>query len=575
LEGGLSSDKLQAALKEAPPPSDDKQASTPALHLGGETAGGAGAHWRIVRLVLDLSSPVVVPADTLGNMVTTHDHIPGSLLVPALNQWLRKLLGDRTTGALASGAVQVRNAYLAAGGRRLLPAPAALFKLKEGIETISQLHGPPDDKRQRKQVRFGFVATDGLPNGDKAALTANTVATTHATIDDDVQRPTSGVGGVYSYKALRPGQRLLSELWIDAGLIPTDVDFDNWLKQAPRSLRIGRAKKDDYGRVALTCQQITAPGKPTAAAQGLTLWLASPLLLRDEALSPVLNAHGVAEALTAALGVAVKVRNDGEGIFLRPWRDDGWNNAWQMRRPTRFGLAPGSCFAFDAEAKPSADALARVQAHGLGERRGEGYGEIVFNAPLLAEPPHKPLSVIELAADKPLQQPAGTLQPTEFSQALQRRAGRLAIRRKALEQDARFRETLGWRSGDAPLPPNTQLGALRALLESLHDVGGLNRIRSWLAATQNNDKRRDKWPNATIRTLNRHLGDDTPNSIWASLEMPGGPEPLANHNRETLAAELRIEAIKTLWLTAISRQLNANNRAQTVGSARQEASHGA
>lgn len=575
LDGGLADEALYAALKESLAPAEEEFVPV-VLDLGAEAAGSPGPHWRVVCLALDLQSPVIVPADTLGNMVTTHDHIPGSLLVPALNPWLRELLGDKTTGALARGAVQVRNAYLAAGARRLLPVPAALFKLKEGTATINQLHGAPGDKRQRKQVRAGFVAVDGLPLGDNAALLVETLATTHATIDDSVQRPTAAVGGVYSYKALRPGQRLLSELWIDTAVIPAGVVFEDWLnKQAPKSLRIGRAKKDDYGRVALSCQEVKAQELCAPAATGLTLWLASPLLLRDEALAPVLNAQGVAQALSAALGVSVRPRSDGDGVFLRPWRDDGWNNAWQMRRPTRFGLAPGSCFAFEVEPVPSADALARLQARGLGERRGEGYGEVVFNAPLLAEPPQTPLKRIELRPHKPPRKPSGNLQPTSFSRALQRRAGRLAIRRKALEQDAKFRENLGWRSGDAPKPPNTQLGALRALMESLHDADGLARIQAWLEATQANAKRQDKWPAATVTTLRDHIDNDKLESIWTSLEIPGGPEPLPDHNRRALAAELRIEAIKTLWLTAISRQINANNRASTIGSARQEANHGA
>ena len=127
LNGGLAGEALIGALKSAPAPAEDNHTPT-MLRLGSEAGASPGPHWRVVRLALDLDSPVIVPAETLGNMVTTHDHLPGTLLLPALNHWLRKLLGDVTTGALARGAVQVRNAYLAAGARRLVPAPAALFK---------------------------------------------------------------------------------------------------------------------------------------------------------------------------------------------------------------------------------------------------------------------------------------------------------------------------------------------------------------------------------------------------------------------------------------------------------------
>lgn len=532
------------------------------LHLGGGEPASGGGRWYTIALDLDLETPVVVPAETLGNFVTTRDHLPGALLLPALDAWLRVLLGARTTGAVARGAVQVRNAYPSADGHRLLPVPAALFKRKEGGECTNHLRGepPPDDHRQRKQLRAGFVATDALPaGGEEAVLRVATTAITHATIQDSVQRPTAAVGGVYTYEALRPGQRLSAELWVDTGLLESADDLDAWLDKAPKTLRIGRAKKDDYGRVSLTCRKIDV-SDPLADGERLTLWLASPLLLRDDGLAPVMDAAGVTAELERALGPGLRLEPEaaGQGAFLRPWRDDGWNNAWQMRRATRFGVAPGSCLAFRVAAgKVTAEDLARIQARGLGERRGEGYGELVCNAPLLGRFEVRRRA---LELDRPPAEPAGALRPTEFSRALQRRAARIEIRRKALTRDVEFRKQMGWCGGQSPRPPNTQLGALRARIEALHDRAGMERVRAWLRAVQANDKRRDKWPRKTVERLETHLDEHAVASIWGSLDMASGPTALPGHDGGALAEEMWIEAIKTLWLTAISRQLNENNR---------------
>ena len=224
------------------------------------------------------------------------------------------------------------------------------------------------------------------------------------------------------------------------------------------------------------------------------------------------------------------------------------------------------------EGTPAPDALERLQAEGIGERRGEGYGELVLNPPLLEE-----LEVPRAALhpDRPEPGPAGDLQPTPFTRALQQRAARLAIRRKALEGDSKFRDRIDWQGGASPIPPNTQLGALRALLESLHDAAGLERIGAWLTAVDRTEKRSGKWPDATKRCLARHLDNDTPASVWESLDMAAGPATLPGHDRGELMEQMRIEAIRTIWLTAISRQLNENNRSHVGRRAAKEAEHGA
>ncbi len=528
--------------------------------------------WRVVALDLDLEAPVIVPAETLGNVVTSQDHIPGSLLLPALHGWLHHLLGAGTTSAVASGAVQVRNAYPASGGLRMFPVPASLFKLKEGDDTINQLCGEALDKRQRKQLRAGYVASDALPEVPARVVSVDRIAVTHATIEDNSQRPTGAVGGVFTYQAVRPGQRLVSELWISRSLCESEDALADWLSIAPKFLQIGRAKKDDYGCVSLSCREVLQ-SPPEAKEGNLTVWLVSPILLRDAALAPVMDAAGLAEHLAVALGLdreALKPSQGQPSAYLRPWRDDGWNSAWRMRRATRFGIAPGSCVSFHVSGTLTAQALARVQAAGIGERRGEGYGELVFNPKLLAE---LEVPIQEMDLDIPPTHEVNDPSETDFSAALQRRAARLAIRRKALECAEGFRRGIGWMSGRSPLPPNTQLGALRALMESVHDQAGLDRIASWLTAVEGNEKRRDKWPDDTKRALANHVQEESAESIWVSLNLFPGPTALKGHDASALARAMRVEAVKTLWLTAISTQLNDNSRSPDERKEHQEVGH--
>jgi CRISPR-associated protein Csx10 len=599
LEGpGIRKNKeLADALSRLPAGEPPDVPEVNELRLG-KANRDAAQGWHVLELEMILESPVLIPAATLGNVVTTQDHIPGSLLIPALDHWLAGLLkGDRTL-ALASGAVQVRNAYPACQGQRLLPVPAAIFKLKEGETFTNHLHGEPEETGhpQRKQQRSGYTGRAGLPRQDRSeedgpekpeVRRVETAAITHATLDDRSQRPTEEVGGVFTYQAIRPGQRFLTEVWVSKALV-AEYPHD-WEKKAPKTIRIGRAKKDDYGRVRLACRKGSpAPVGLIGDGDCLTVWLASPLLLRDDALNPTADPAVLANHLAAELKVTLTQRHRGTppagaaergktadlAAFARPWRDEGWNNAWQMRRPTRFGLAPGSCFAFAVAGPLDVAALERLQARGLGERRGEGYGELIFNAPLLADSEVRSLARKKDTDQGKAKAAAGAI--TDFTKALERRAALLAIRRRASELEQAFRIDLGWTGGSNPKPPpNTQLGALRALLEPLRDAAGLTRLSTWLTALRGNETRNEKWPNVTKTALETHIANGAVDAIWSALGLPAGPDALSADRRTTLKRELRCEAIRALWLAAISRQLNENNRTAQNSSQTAGDSHGA
>lgn len=556
--------ELLDLLRGAPPEpmSDVVQSERPVLADRGVAPSG---NWKVFALDLQLLAPIVVPAATLGNVVTTRDHIPGSLLLPALNRWLRQLLGELTTSALASGALQIRNAYPALGSQRLLPIPATIFKLKNGDTFTNHLARDPSDGQQRKQQRSGYVADNGLPTLWNPATSqyqsdivlVETLTTTHATIEDQRQRPTGNVGGVFTYEAIRQSQaafdRFTAELWMDTHLLSETEEnkLEDWSRDVPSEVRIGRAKKDDYGRVSMACRT-TQPGRADSIGGSIIVWLVSPLLIRNDALDPITDATEFAIVLSSILetecaGVALAPIQS----FVRPWRDDGWNNAWQMQRATRFGLAPGSSFQFATNQAIPAEALARLQATGLGERRGEGYGEIRINPALLrgSDVPVLSTSVVGTQSRPDTQVEMRQLGVCDFTRALEDRAGWKAIRRRALLRDEMFRCSIRWNTTP---PSNAQLGTLRSIMESLTDSKGLERLSSWLNALESHKTRIDKWTRDSRQMLRFHIKDV--DGIWQTLDLADLTEFTLGAEEE-LRKRLRYKAIQTLWLVAISRQL--------------------
>lgn len=542
------------------PPPELPQRTPATLELSAPRPATAGVPV-VCRLDLELVSPVVVPAETLGNVVECRDYIPGALLLPALDSALRDLLGARAaelTALLASGRIQIRNGYpIAPDGTRTLPAPLALEAEKERPGRIRNgfIRHAEQDPIQFKPIRAGFLPEHGLPAAHDESrsplLHSALIAFTHATIDDGPQRPTAAVGGVYTYFALAPGQRFRAELWLEAGLVDS---AEAVCAKLPTELRIGRSKKDDYGRVRLTARPATPRSTTGTDSVGeATLWLVAPLLARDARFLPIADAAALTESLREALGVTVTVLDE----RCRAHREEGWISAWNEPRPSRIGLAPGSCLRLRFDPPLPRARLAELEQTGFGERRGEGYGELRVDPPLLAT--ERPPIVTGPDAATPRRE-ALPVRPDEFTRALHLRAWRQVLRDFVQHRALDVAQTLGWKDAK---PSNSQLGALRTWFEGWTGTEALRRrFAAWWLHLLEIPKRRDQWPNAGHQTIAR-FGTE-PDAVWTALAAAGLAENALPLLPGQDGAELRrmfaAEAARIYWLGVIGAELDRRLR---------------
>lgn len=549
----------------APPPS----AAEPRRFVMSATSPGASAEWHVIGLTLELLSPVVVFDGALGNVVKSQDHIPGAYLLAALNGKLRKWLGDAAFPAIARGDVRVLNAYPLLDGKRAVPIPLAFHYNKEqggldteGGEAYSHFAKNEPGNEQFKQHRQGYVA-GALADEHLPFYEVKLQATTHGTIDDERQRPTPRVGGVYTFEAIRAGTRLCSELWIRKSLRSEPSDED--LAGLDGTYCIGTAKKSDYGQIRLTASREEMPSVPESTTGHLTVWLTSPLLLRDECLRPSADPEALRQELERRLDVQLPAER--AECFLRVKRCEGWHSRWRLPRPSLVGLAAGSCFRFEVEGTLSEHTtLAALQRSGLGERRAEGFGELLLNPPLLVfdqfeARAHKDTDRDNQASDA--ETPCVvTGECLPFLHHLARRAWRTAIRNKALalasESESR-RQKLGWQSDrESPKPSNSQLGALRSLLQGLSGETEHTMLQAWFNHLRETPRRWDKWPEPARPALEDLV--HRPGQVWEWLgadtdfpEIPGLP-------RNSLKRELLWEAVRAVWLAAIHSELRDRER---------------
>ncbi len=602
---------LQAHLQ--PPALTDWEADSAALTPGsagilpapqaGETPALPGtaetAVWLSLPMTLTVQTPLAIAARTLGNVTETLDYVPGTLLLPYVTRTLQALGYEACQPAVASGMLQVLPATIDVQDQRGLPVPLVLFQPKgaNGFDTpgtlVNRLRQPLPEDTQNKAVGQGYVGAWGHP-GLPPYRTVPQVLLTHNTVEDAVQRPTSDVGGVYSREAIAAGVRLHTELRLHPDVAQAlAACHTNWWQQLGGECRIGVSRKDDYGLV-----QIEVHGPPSSAArigqgQGeattpsdrLTVWLLSDVLLRDAALRPTVDSTRLGHVLGEHLGVRLTAITPAAGCLgelLHTHRVESWHTRWGQPRPSLIAMAAGSCAVLQVTGTLDPARLREVEMSGIGERRGEGYGQVCLNAALLTSE----LQTWPVAASPEQRQdaiPAALTQAEDaevyrYAQRLELTAWREALHRTVLgvAADEQWRqEILHLEISREPnrqsRPPLSQLGSVRTMLADLHSAAERDRILQRLAHLEHTPNRRDKWPDQGLDALKTLLRD--PEQVWEVLK-PHWQEPPVLTEAGDPAMKRRQELQHELWAETVRTLVDACFRAHKRAT-EEETPHGA
>ena len=426
---------------------------------------------------------------------------------------------------------------------------------------------PEKESVQMKDLRTGYIRVEGekiqyLPEDSRRLLR------THNTVEDEKQRPTERVGGLFTYEAIRPGRtfqgrvRMSRELWEKVR-----EKSDILQKLACSELSIGRSRKDEYGAVSLQYvpSDTSSPEgrfwSPKLLEAGgksyLVVYLISDLLIRGEFQSYSLRLEDLRDALSKVLQVELSDVPDSDwtnvegrsfrqsplggtsGHCVRVGRRESWQTRWTLPRPSLSYFQAGSVLLFQVttpEAWSEASARALVE-QGLGDRRAEGYGRVLLNPPFLCG---KGSGVEKLETSKEMEQKEPSLAPDlpkhpedrelvlSLAETLFRERFRQASRREAYEL-VKAREKKGRDPVFAGYPQMTwsdapkasQFGILRefaALIGDAPERSSLEPVREWLKlipqSSGNNEKGswKDSW-----REWVRALVDE-PEKVWGLSE---------------------------------------------------------
>lgn len=591
--------------------------------------------WHSVALTLTTEQPVIISKGTVGNVVESLDYIPGNHLLPIVTRHLRGF-GVDISEAITQSQFIITNALPCTPQQATAPIPFALFYEKQtsGTETtvinaedkqeytltpaINKLRGEPEGSKQRKQYRGGYIAptktTDPIH-----IITVATAIETHNTVEDEHQRPTSNVGGVYSYQAIPTGTTLRAELRVQDDLYKqlnaakNNSDQRTWYQrignaEKPKRYNIGLSRKDEYGRIQLVAAEpveITrkiANKATESTAKELTVWLLSDLLLRDDWLRPTTEVSDVCKALTHALNLepealtllSVSEESAANPLLARARRSESWQTRWGLPRPSLAGLSAGTCLRLQITGEsPTLEALQKLETEGLGERRVEGYGQLRLNDPLLEQediviaklkkqkqPEGKPKNAAKTPAPMPEMPASVDANDATFNYAhrVELAAWRNTIQRAAatLAGSTPNRQDLLAITVDKDgnsKPSLSQLGTVRSQLSRLRYEG--DTIKAWVKSAA--DKKGSS--RESLEKVNGLLIDEQ--VIWQKLDFKTTlaldySQLCCTKNAEaTLKRELWAEAVEVLvgeCIRAQSRESESIKREKQKPALSQEAS---
>lgn len=553
--------------------------------------------WQTCEYTLTLETPVSIVTAVLGNVSETLDFIPGTYLI---NHFVKHFGQDIFT-AIQDNNFQISPATICIDGNRSFPVPKVFAQEKMDKSSVFNLL---DDKRtpetpQTKPIREGFyIEKDGKI---LHATTPETILM-HNAVDDEFQRPTTDVGGVYSREAIKAGTVLKGEIRF-RNLNISDDDR----KKLNGKVRIGTSKKDGgLAEIKVeTVKPFTAQSVVNTNKNKLIVYLASDVMLRNGNLRQTNLVEDLKTELEKTFGIGtlksydkllaeakakladnpndqdakdyIEQRKDFINSIIQVRRIESWQTGWGFPRPTLTLMQAGSVVVFDTDKQPELSKLKEIEQNGIGERRGEGYGQIIFNPQVLDKelPSWETIKKKDFKernkCNKKVQKSDDEIQKefaeevkndtslNTFAKIIEETAWReeikLAVSKIAADESEREKifgfEIERDKNGKVikSTPTMSQIGGLRSVIMRLQSKNAEERkqtsaiVTNWLIHLENTPNRLKNWGDEKIEQVRCVLKDD---NIWEKLK-PHFHYPKSLELEHNLKNKLWAEAVKSLF----------------------------
>lgn len=327
-------------------------------------------------------SPVLIAENVKNtNIVFTSDYIPGNVIIGML---VKNLIEKRTMDKEAhqnlqfyswflKGDVIITNANILSTDKNNVeysnfPIPYSIRKKKEADDIIDLLF---DHVNEQTESVSGFGRLmDSYLFQQKVQKSLNF----HHERNPITRRHKSD--NFFNYEAIQSQQ-------LFKGYIIGEKDIlQGFLKSIDKVQTgyIGRSKNTQYGEVRF---EITSdePKDFSADVENFTMPTGNIFSLSLLSNTIIFNEHGFSTTdindfkkyLSDLLGEDVQIKK----AITKTGDIENFVSKWKLRKPSEFCFLAGSCFLLEM-ANPNYEKQKKMQQEGIGERRWEGFGRIIF-----------------------------------------------------------------------------------------------------------------------------------------------------------------------------------------------------
>jgi len=322
--------------------------------------------------IIKTLSPVLITqnvGDT--NTVNTNEYIKGRAVLGIFaSNFIKKNnlnnqahLNDKFCRWFLDGNLRFSNAYIKKNGRVHFPAPLSIQEKKNGKEVFDLLFDNPKDKQTKSPG--GFICIED--NMIKKTSVKKSLNFHHAR---DPETGTTKEGQIFNYEAIDWNQIFEGNISGRKEDLEEFIDFFG----TEFTTYTGRSKMSQYGKILIQISDKTTefdfgPDNLQIDDNTISMTLLSDLIIyNDEGFSTT-----DVDVLESQTGFKI------EKAFIKTGEIENFVSIWGLRRPSEVCFLGGSTFLLKVSESDKTE-LIRLQKTGIGERRYEGYGRVLFGS---------------------------------------------------------------------------------------------------------------------------------------------------------------------------------------------------